>query len=312
MDKLVRAFDLRDPLVEAISRGLPVYGSCAGMIMLADRIADGTSDQQTLGGLNITVRRNAFGRQVDSYEEDLHIRQLGPEPVRAVFIRAPWVEDWGARSRCSPGHSRRPGAPGGRAAGHPARHVLPPRGDRGPSLPPVLRRRPDPWAALLRIRTLGMAEQTSKPRLPAAHRTVASRAARRDARRGNGKRCDMVKVCRGAAVRRCGLAAALGSRTIHITRHEQEKHVRPLQMGDHQAQRRRRSTPKRGKLFAKLIKNIEVAAKQGGETRPAIRPSSTPSRRPKPVLGPQRQHRPRGQARVRRRGRRLGLAEHHL
>ena len=96
MDKLVRAFDLRDPLVEAISRGLPVYGSCAGMIMLADRIADGTSDQQTLGGLNITVRRNAFGRQVDSYEEDLHIRQLGPEPVRAVFIRAPWVEDWGS------------------------------------------------------------------------------------------------------------------------------------------------------------------------------------------------------------------------
>ncbi|MFN8013640.1 MAG: pyridoxal 5'-phosphate synthase glutaminase subunit PdxT [Dermatophilaceae bacterium] len=96
MDKLVRAFDLRDPLVEAISRGLPVYGSCAGMIMLADRIADGTSEQQTLGGLNITVRRNAFGRQVDSYEEDLHIRQLGPEPVRAVFIRAPWVEDWGS------------------------------------------------------------------------------------------------------------------------------------------------------------------------------------------------------------------------
>jgi 5'-phosphate synthase pdxT subunit len=96
MDKLVRAFELREPLVEAIADGLPVYGSCAGMIMLADRIADGTSDQQTVGGLDVTVRRNAFGRQVDSYEEDLTIRQLGPEPVRAVFIRAPWVEEWGA------------------------------------------------------------------------------------------------------------------------------------------------------------------------------------------------------------------------
>jgi len=75
---------------------MPVYGSCAGMIMLADRIADARPDQQTLGGLDITVRRNAFGRQVDSYEEDLHIRQLGPQPVRAVFIRAPWVEQWGS------------------------------------------------------------------------------------------------------------------------------------------------------------------------------------------------------------------------
>ena len=92
----MRAFELRDPLVTAIRDGLPVYGSCAGMIMLADRITDGTSDQQTLGGLDITVRRNAFGRQVDSYEEDLHIRQLGPQPVRAVFIRAPWVEQWGS------------------------------------------------------------------------------------------------------------------------------------------------------------------------------------------------------------------------
>jgi 5'-phosphate synthase pdxT subunit len=74
---------------------MPVYGSCAGMIMLADRIADARPDQQTLGGLDITVRRNAFGRQVDSFEEDLHIRGLGGEPVRAVFIRAPWVEDVG-------------------------------------------------------------------------------------------------------------------------------------------------------------------------------------------------------------------------
>ncbi|MFC7492256.1 MULTISPECIES: pyridoxal 5'-phosphate synthase glutaminase subunit PdxT [unclassified Knoellia] len=95
MDKLVRIFDLHEPLVARLQDGLPAYGSCAGMIMLADRILDGHRDQQTLGGLDITVRRNAFGRQVDSFEEDLRIRELGPEPVRAVFIRAPWVEDVG-------------------------------------------------------------------------------------------------------------------------------------------------------------------------------------------------------------------------
>ncbi|MBK6887414.1 MAG: pyridoxal 5'-phosphate synthase glutaminase subunit PdxT [Tetrasphaera sp.] len=91
IDKLVRAFDLHEPLRARLAAGLPAYGSCAGMILLADRIEGGQPDQQTLGGLDITVRRNAFGRQVDSFEEDLHIRELGPEPVRAVFIRAPWV-----------------------------------------------------------------------------------------------------------------------------------------------------------------------------------------------------------------------------
>lgn len=95
MDKLVRAFGLQSPLRERIAAGMPVYGSCAGMIMLADRIADARPDQETLGGLDITVRRNAFGRQVDSFEEDLHIRELGPQPLRAVFIRAPWVEQVG-------------------------------------------------------------------------------------------------------------------------------------------------------------------------------------------------------------------------
>ena len=74
MDKLVRAFGLQGPLRERIADGMPVYGSCAGMIMLADRIADARPDQETLGGLDITVRRNAFGRQVDSFEEDLDIR----------------------------------------------------------------------------------------------------------------------------------------------------------------------------------------------------------------------------------------------
>jgi 5'-phosphate synthase pdxT subunit len=95
MDKLVRAFDLRDPLRERLAAGMPAYGSCAGMIMLADRIADARPDQHTLGGLDITVRRNAFGRQVDSFEEDLHIRAIGGAPMRAVFIRAPWVEEVG-------------------------------------------------------------------------------------------------------------------------------------------------------------------------------------------------------------------------
>jgi 5'-phosphate synthase pdxT subunit len=95
MDKLVRAFDLFEPLRALIAGGLPVYGSCAGMIMLADRIAEGRPDQQTLGGLDITVRRNAFGRQVDSFEEDIPFAGVEGGPMRAVFIRAPWVEDAG-------------------------------------------------------------------------------------------------------------------------------------------------------------------------------------------------------------------------
>ncbi len=94
MDKLVRAFDLFEPLRERIAGGLPVYGSCAGMIMLADRLVEPSRGQQTLGGLDITVRRNAFGRQVDSFEEDIAVTGLDT-PVRAVFIRAPWVEDIG-------------------------------------------------------------------------------------------------------------------------------------------------------------------------------------------------------------------------
>ena len=95
MDKLVRAFDLYDPLRGLITEGLPVYGSCAGMIMLADRIAEPRPGQQSLGGLDVTVRRNAFGRQVDSFEEDLDFAGLDDGPLRAVFIRAPWVEEAG-------------------------------------------------------------------------------------------------------------------------------------------------------------------------------------------------------------------------
>ncbi len=94
MDKLVRAFGLQQPLRARIAAGMPVYGSCAGLIMLADRIADARPDQETLGGLDVTARRNAFGRQVDSFEEDIAFSGL-EGPLRAVFIRAPWVEEVG-------------------------------------------------------------------------------------------------------------------------------------------------------------------------------------------------------------------------
>ncbi len=94
IDKLTRAFGLFDPIRERLAGGMPAYGSCAGMIMLADVVVDATADQQTFGGMDITVRRNAFGRQVDSFEADLLVSGVVDErvPVRAVFIRAPWVE----------------------------------------------------------------------------------------------------------------------------------------------------------------------------------------------------------------------------
>ncbi len=91
MAKLARTFDLFEPIRQRIKEGMPTFGTCAGMIMLADRIQDGTSDQETLGGLDITVRRNAFGRQVDSFEGDVAVVGLDA-PVHAIFIRAPWVE----------------------------------------------------------------------------------------------------------------------------------------------------------------------------------------------------------------------------
>ena len=89
---LAESFGLIEPIRERITRGMPVYGSCAGMILLADRILDGAQGQATLGGINVTVRRNAFGRQVDSFESDLIFDN---SPLRAVFIRAPWVEEVG-------------------------------------------------------------------------------------------------------------------------------------------------------------------------------------------------------------------------
>ena len=95
IDKLSRLFGLTEPLKSAIRTGLPVYGTCAGLIMLADSIVDAIEGQQTLGGFDLVVRRNAFGSQVDSFETELEVAALGKPPVRAVFIRAPVVESIG-------------------------------------------------------------------------------------------------------------------------------------------------------------------------------------------------------------------------
>jgi 5'-phosphate synthase pdxT subunit len=97
MYKLAIAFDLLLPLRDRLAAGMPAYGSCAGMIMLADRVLDGIDGQVTLGGLDITVRRNAFGRQVDSFEADVALEPFPGEPFHAVFIRAPWVDSVGAQ-----------------------------------------------------------------------------------------------------------------------------------------------------------------------------------------------------------------------
>jgi 5'-phosphate synthase pdxT subunit len=95
MSKLAVADGLLEPLRSARSAGMPMYGSCAGMIMLAERVEDARPDQETVGGLEMTVRRNAFGRQVDSFEIDLAMTGIGEAPFPAVFIRAPWVESVG-------------------------------------------------------------------------------------------------------------------------------------------------------------------------------------------------------------------------
>ena len=92
MDKLSRMFGLAEPLRAAVASGLPVYGTCAGLIMLSNTVLDSISGQQSIGGLDIVVRRNAFGSQLDSFETDLDIPVLGETPMHAVFIRAPVVE----------------------------------------------------------------------------------------------------------------------------------------------------------------------------------------------------------------------------
>jgi len=93
--KLLNRFELMESLRARIRAGLPVYGSCAGMILLADRILNAASDQDTVGGMDITVRRNAFGRQVESFENRVPMPAIGAAPFWAAFIRAPWVEQAG-------------------------------------------------------------------------------------------------------------------------------------------------------------------------------------------------------------------------
>ena len=92
MDKLVRLFGMQQPLRQAIAAGLPVFGTCAGLIMLSDHIIDAIDEQESLGGLDVDVRRNAFGTQIDSFEVDLSIPEVSQEPIPATFIRAPIVE----------------------------------------------------------------------------------------------------------------------------------------------------------------------------------------------------------------------------
>ena len=98
MDKLARAFGLAEPLRAAVRAGLPVYGTCAGLIMLADTVVDGIRGQESIGGLDISVRRNAFGSQTQSFETDLDVPVLGGAPVHAVFIRAPVVDTVGPKA----------------------------------------------------------------------------------------------------------------------------------------------------------------------------------------------------------------------
>ncbi|MFE2431974.1 pyridoxal 5'-phosphate synthase glutaminase subunit PdxT [Streptomyces sp. NPDC059373] len=96
MSKLAVIFGLLEPLRERIRGGMPAYGSCAGMIMLADKILDGRADQETIGGIDMIVRRNAFGRQNESFEAAVEVTGVDGGPVQGVFIRAPWVESTGS------------------------------------------------------------------------------------------------------------------------------------------------------------------------------------------------------------------------
>ncbi|MEU9794315.1 pyridoxal 5'-phosphate synthase glutaminase subunit PdxT [Streptomyces sparsogenes] len=96
MSKLAVVFGMLEPLRERVRAGMPVYGTCAGMIMVADKILDGRDDQETLGGIDMTVRRNAFGRQNESFEAAIDFAGVEGGPVEGVFIRAPWVESVGA------------------------------------------------------------------------------------------------------------------------------------------------------------------------------------------------------------------------
>lgn len=98
ISRLARLFDLRDPIRERIRTGMPVLGTCAGLIMLADRIVDGVEGQETFGGLDVVVRRNAFGRQTESFEAELDVPTLPGGPVKAAFIRGPVIAEVGPQA----------------------------------------------------------------------------------------------------------------------------------------------------------------------------------------------------------------------
>ncbi|GAA1256430.1 MULTISPECIES: pyridoxal 5'-phosphate synthase glutaminase subunit PdxT [Streptomyces] len=98
ISKLAVLFGLMEPLRARVREGMPVYGTCAGMILLADKILDPRSGQETVGGIDMIVRRNAFGRQNESFEAAVDVRGVEGDPVEGVFIRAPWVESVGARA----------------------------------------------------------------------------------------------------------------------------------------------------------------------------------------------------------------------
>jgi pyridoxal 5'-phosphate synthase pdxT subunit len=114
MSCLLQVFDLLDPLRSRLKEGMPAFGSCAGMIMLATQVLDTQPDAEHLDAIDITVRRNAFGRQVDSFETDLKVVGLPGRSLRVVFIRAPWVERVGPDVEVL---ARLPGPPG--SAEHP-------------------------------------------------------------------------------------------------------------------------------------------------------------------------------------------------
>ncbi|ALU92821.1 pyridoxal 5'-phosphate synthase glutaminase subunit PdxT [Streptomyces rubiginosohelvolus] len=98
MSKLAVLFGMMEPLRERVRAGMPVYGTCAGMIMLAEKILDPRSGQETVGGIDMIVRRNAFGRQNESFEASVEVAGIDDGPVEGVFIRAPWVESVGAEA----------------------------------------------------------------------------------------------------------------------------------------------------------------------------------------------------------------------
>ncbi|MFI6863401.1 pyridoxal 5'-phosphate synthase glutaminase subunit PdxT [Streptomyces sp. NPDC050421] len=99
MSKLAALFGMLEPLRERVRNGMPVYGTCAGMILLADKILDPRSGQETVGGIDMIVRRNAFGRQNESFEAAVEVAGIEGGPVEGVFIRAPWVESVGVQAK---------------------------------------------------------------------------------------------------------------------------------------------------------------------------------------------------------------------